>query len=196
MVLSIVKGDGGELRVESKPGQGTLFEIFLPASKKTPSKTPVPTEAKTRGGQECILLAEDEDVIREMAQIGLEAKGYKVFSAPDGAAALSTYREHQEEIDLVIADMVMPRVSGPELFAHIKEINPDVRVIVSSGYSHNQEGERMLRHGCLGYLQKPYERRGAQPARPLGARLRVVKPINWRVRGSAAQTGPGPRCAW
>jgi signal transduction histidine kinase/ActR/RegA family two-component response regulator len=156
MVLNIVKGAGGELRVESKPGQGTVFEIFLPASKLTPSKTPVPTEAKTRGGQECILLAEDEDVIREMAQIGLEAKGYKVFSAPDGAAALSTYREHQEEIDLVIADMVMPRVSGPELFAHIKEINPDVRVIVSSGYSHDQEGERMLRHGCLGYLQKPY----------------------------------------
>ena len=156
MVLSIVKGAGGELRVESQPGQGTLFEIFLPASKKTPSKTPVPTEAKTRGGHECILLAEDEDVIREMAQIGLEAKGYKVLSAPDGAVALSTYREHQEEIDLVIADMVMPRVSGPELFAHIKEINPDVRVIVSSGYSHDQEGERMLRHGCLGYLQKPY----------------------------------------
>ena len=156
MVLSIVKGAGGELRVESKPGQGTLFEVFLPAFQKTPSKTLVPTEAKTRGGQECILLAEDEDVIREMAQIGLEAKGYKVLSAPDGAAALSTYREHQKEIDLVIADMAMPQVSGPELFAHIKEINPDVRVIVSSGYSHDQEGERMLRHGCLGYLQKPY----------------------------------------
>jgi len=91
-----------------------------------------------------------------MAQIGLESKGYKVFSAADGAAALSTYREHQTEIDLVIADMVMPRISGPELFARIKEINPDVRVVVSSGYSHDQEGERMLRHGCLGYLQKPY----------------------------------------
>jgi len=156
MVLSIVKGASGELRVESDLGKGTLFEIFLPASKKVLTAAAVPLPATARGGHEGILLAEDEEVIREMAQIGLESKGYKVFSAPDGAAALSTYREHQEEINLVIADMMMPRVSGPELFARIKEINPDVRVIVSSGYSHDQEGQRMLRHGCLGYLQKPY----------------------------------------
>lgn len=156
MVLSIVKGFQGEIRVESHPGQGTLFEILLPASKKTLTAAPIQTPTVVRGGHECILIAEDEEVIREMAQLGLESKGYKVLSAPDGARALSTYREHQEEIDLVVADMVMPQISGPELFARIKEINPGVRVIVSSGYSHDQEGERMLRHGCLGYLQKPY----------------------------------------
>jgi DNA-binding NtrC family response regulator len=88
--------------------------------------------------------------------MGLESKGYTVLTAPDGATALSTFRERQDDIDLVIADMVMPRISGPELFASMKEINPDVRVIVSSGYSHDQEGKRMLQHGCLGYLQKPY----------------------------------------
>ncbi len=156
LVLSIVKGFGGEIRVESQPGLGTLFEIFLPATKKALTPVPVQPTAVARGGQECILLAEDEEVIREMAQIGLEAKGYRVLSAPDGASALSMYRERQQDIDLVIADMVMPRMSGSELFAHMKEINPTVRVIVSSGYSHDQEGQRMLRHGCLGYLQKPY----------------------------------------
>jgi signal transduction histidine kinase/CheY-like chemotaxis protein len=156
MVLSIVKAFGGEIRVDSQIEQGTVFEIFLPSSKKTMTATAVPLETAARGGHECILLAEDEEVIREMAQIGLESKGYRVLSAPDGAAALSTYRDHQTEIDLVIADMVMPRMSGPELFSRIKEINPDVRVVVSSGYSHDQEGQRMLRHGCLGYLQKPY----------------------------------------
>jgi two-component system, cell cycle sensor histidine kinase and response regulator CckA len=156
LVLSIVKGFGGEIRVESQPGLGTLFEIFLPATKKALTVVPAQPPAAARGGRECILLAEDEEVIREMAQIGLEAKGYKVFSAPDGASALSMYREHQKDIDLVIADMVMPRMSGSELFARMKEINPAVRVIVSSGYSHDQEGQRMLRHGCLGYLQKPY----------------------------------------
>ncbi len=156
LVLSIVKGFGGEIRVESEPKMGTLFEIFLPATKKALTAAPVQPPAVARGGQECILLAEDEDVIREMAQLGLESKGYKVLSAPDGASALSMYRERQKDIDLVIADMVMPRMSGSELFAHIKEINPSVRVIVSSGYSHDQEGQRMLRHGCLGYLQKPY----------------------------------------
>jgi signal transduction histidine kinase/ActR/RegA family two-component response regulator len=156
MVLSIVKGFGGEIRADSHPGKGTLFEIFIPASRKAPVTATTPKPVVARGGHECILLAEDEEVIREMAQIGLESKGYKVLSAPDGAAALSTYRACQDEIDLVIADMVMPRISGPELFASMKEINPSVRVIVSSGYSHDQEGERMLRHGCLGYLQKPY----------------------------------------
>jgi signal transduction histidine kinase/ActR/RegA family two-component response regulator len=156
MVFSIVKGLGGEIRVDSHPGKGTLFEIFIPASKKAPAVAPTSQAVVARGGHECILLAEDEEVIREMAQIGLESKGYKVLSAPDGASALSTYRERRDEIDLVVADMVMPRISGPELFASMKEINPSVRVIVSSGYSHDQEGERMLRHGCLGYLQKPY----------------------------------------
>ena len=156
LVLTIVKGFGGEIRVESQPGMGTLFEIFLPATKKALAAAPAPSPAIARGGHECILLAEDEEVIREMAQIGLESKGYKVFSAPDGASALSTYRERQKDIDVVIVDMVMPQMSGSELFARMKEINPEVRVIVSSGYSHDQEGQRMLRHGCLGYLQKPY----------------------------------------
>ena len=156
LVLSIIKNFGGEIRVESHAGQGTLFEIFLPATKKALPPAPAAAPAIARGGHEGILLAEDEEVIREMAQIGLESKGYKVFAAADGAAATSIYREHGKEIDLVVADMVMPRMSGPELFAQLKEMNPGVRVIVSSGYSHDQEGERMLRHGCLGYLQKPY----------------------------------------
>jgi CheY-like chemotaxis protein len=156
LAMSIIKGFCGEIRVESKPGQGTLFEIFLPASDKMLSATPTAVTTVARGGHECILLAEDEEVIREMAQIGLESKGYKVFPAADGAAATSIYREHAKEIDLVVADMVMPRMSGPELFAQLKEMNPGVRVIVSSGYSHDQEGQRMLRYGCLGYLQKPY----------------------------------------
>jgi DNA-binding NtrC family response regulator len=133
-----------------------LFQVFLPASQKELTALPDKTLGPIRGGKECILLAEDEEVIREMSQMGLESKGYTVLTAPDGATALSTFRERQDDIDLVIADMVMPVISGPELFQRIKEIDPGVRVIVSSGYSHDQEGRRMLRHGCLGYLQKPY----------------------------------------
>ncbi len=156
LVMNIVKSFGGEIHVESQPRQGTMFEIFLPASRKAPASAPSQPETTTRGGHECILLAEDEEIIRDMAQLGLESKGYTVLTAPDGATALSTFRQRQEEIDLVIADMVMPCIGGPELFARMKEIDPGVRVIVSSGYSHDQEGRRMLRHGCLGYLQKPY----------------------------------------
>ena len=156
MVQNIVRSFGGELHIESEVGQGTLFEVYLPATTKPlPEAQPLnPTEA--RGGRECVLLAEDEDVIREMAQLGLEAKGYRVIAANDGATALAAYREKWKNIDIVVADMVMPCIGGPELFARMKEVNPAVRVIVSSGYSHDQEGQRMLKHGCLGFLQKPY----------------------------------------
>jgi signal transduction histidine kinase/CheY-like chemotaxis protein len=156
LVMNIVKSFGGEIHVESQPRQGTTFEVFLPASRKVPASAPSQPPATARGGHECILLAEDEDVIRDMAQLGLESIGYTVLTAPDGATALSTFRERRDDIDLVIADMVMPCIGGPELFARMKEIDPGVRVIVSSGFSHDQEGRRMLRHGCLGYLQKPY----------------------------------------
>jgi nitrogen-specific signal transduction histidine kinase/ActR/RegA family two-component response regulator len=156
LVQSIVKSFGGEIRVESALGKGTLFEVYLPASAKALPATTKSEEQTARGGHETILIAEDEEVIREMAQLGLESKGYQVITAPDGASALSRYRERWQDIDLVVADMVMPRMNGAELFAKMKEINPHVRVVVSSGYSHDLEGQRMLQHGCLGYLQKPY----------------------------------------
>lgn len=156
VVKNVVQSFGGEIRVESTVGNGTLFEVYLPATDKPLAASPVQQEVVARGGGECLLLAEDEEVIREMAQLGLEAKGYKVLIAADGIAALSRYREEWEQIDLIIADMVMPRMGGPELIACMKEINPNVRVIVSSGFSHDLEGQRMLQHGCLGYLQKPY----------------------------------------
>ncbi|MEI6083756.1 MAG: response regulator [Verrucomicrobiota bacterium] len=157
LILNIVHNLGGEIRVDSKVGIGTAFEVYLPASTKPlPAAAPA-TTASSRGGGECILLAEDEEVIREMAQLTLEAKGYKVLAAADGAAALARYREYHDKIDIVVADMAMPRLSGSELFDRMKQINPGVRVIVSSGYCHDQEGQRMLAQGCLGFLQKPYD---------------------------------------
>ncbi len=157
LVQSIVKSFHGEIRVESAIGKGTLFEVYLPATNKPlPPVEKSAAPAAARGGKEFLLIAEDEEVIREMAQLSLESKGYKVIAASDGASALARYREQWRDIDLVIADMVMPRMNGPELFARMKEINPNVRVIVSSGYSHDQEGRRMLKHGCLGFIQKPY----------------------------------------
>jgi signal transduction histidine kinase len=156
LILSIVRNFSGEIRVESTANVGTLFEVYLPVTTKPLPAAAAQASDDARGGQECILLAEDEEIIREMAQLGLESMGYRVIAATDGAAALSRYREQWENIDLVVADMAMPRMSGSELFARMKEINPGVRVIVSSGYSHDQEGQRMLQHGCLGFLQKPY----------------------------------------
>lgn len=156
MVMSIVKSFGGHIHVSSAPGKGTQFDIYLPATDKPLVSTQVASSSPVQGGTETILLAEDEDIIREMAKITLEAKGYRVLTAPDGAAAITIYREHWRGISLVIADMIMPRMSGPELIVALREINPAARVIVSSGFSHDQEGRKMLEHGCLAYLQKPY----------------------------------------
>lgn len=156
LVMSIVKAANGAIRVDSAPGKGTLFEVYLPATTKPLPVAATAAEVKPQRGTECILLAEDEDIIREMAQMALEDVGYKVIAAADGAAALTRYRRDWPTIALVIADMVMPHMSGPELLAKIKEINPEARVIVSSGHSQDLEGQRMLQHGCLAYLQKPY----------------------------------------
>jgi signal transduction histidine kinase/CheY-like chemotaxis protein len=156
VVLSVVRTAGGDIRVISEPGKGALFEVYLPVTTKPLPVEETASPARSRGGAECVLLVEDEDIIREMAQLGLESKGYQVLTAPNGAAALNLYRQQWQEIEIVVIDMVMPQMSGAELFAAMKAINPGVRVIVSSGYSHDQEGKRMLEHGCLGFLQKPY----------------------------------------
>ena len=168
VVRSIVRSFGGEIRVVSAVGRGALFEVYLPATTKPLPAPPPPPPAKARGGHECILLAEDEDVIREMAQLELEARGYRVIAAVDGQAALERYQQDWSNIDLAVVDMVMPRLSGPELFARMKAINPGVRVVVSSGYSHDLEGQRMLEQGCLGFLQKPYS------AEALATNIRAV----------------------
>lgn len=157
LVQNIVQNAGGEILVESAPGHGALFEVFLPVSSKPLPAAGKPLAAEARGGCERILLAEDEDVIREMTALALESRGYTVITAPDGATALALYERDWKNIDLVIADMVMPHLSGVELLTRLKEINPAVRVIVSSGFSHELEGQQMLQSGCLGYLQKPYD---------------------------------------
>ena len=157
LVQNIVRNVGGDVLVDSTPGQGALFEVFLPVTSKSLPALGAAQPREARGGQERILLAEDEDVIREMTQLALSSRGYTVLSAADGSSALALYQQHWREIDLVIADMVMPGLSGIDLLTRMKEINPDVRVIVSSGYSREMEGRHMLQYGCLGYLQKPYD---------------------------------------
>jgi len=163
LVQNIIQNAGGDITVDSTPSHGALFEVFLPASAKPlPAASAAPVSETRDGGGERILLAEDEEVIREMTQLALESHGYTVTAASDGVTALALYQQHWKEIDLVIADMVMPRLSGMDLLARMKEINPNVRVIVSSGFSRELEGQHMLQYGCLGYLQKPYDTQALQ----------------------------------
>jgi PAS domain S-box-containing protein len=155
VVYGIVKGHNGAISVSSEPGRGTTFSIHLPASEKAvPLPSPVPAE--TVGGRETILLVDDEKEVAEVAGDLLEVLGYRVCTVGSGREALSVYRVRGQQIDLVILDMVMPGLSGEETFAGLREINPQVKVILSSGYSIDGSARNIMEQGCNGFLQKPY----------------------------------------
>ncbi len=135
-VYGIVKQHNGFIQVESEPGQGSTFRIFLPVD-ETPAAgeflTPVFDDLPVRGGTETILLADDHDGICEMAQSVLTAKGYHVLRAHDGEEAVEVFTANRDRISLVLVDVIMPRRSGPEVFAAIKALNPGVSVRLCNG---------------------------------------------------------------
>jgi CheY-like chemotaxis protein len=107
-------------------------------------------------GQGRILLVDDEEMVREAAQNLLKHLGYDVYTCSDGAEAVGFYSEHQNEIDLVIMDMIMPVMNGMDAFIKLKKINPKVKVLISSGFSAGRESNELFKLGLKGYLGKPY----------------------------------------
>ena len=157
-VYGIVKQHKGFMKVESKVGQGTTFEVFLPHS-ETQSVAPVPivTVATPARGTETILLVEDEDTIREMAKVFLESHGYRVLEASNGPEALAIWNLDQARVDLLLTDLVMPHgVSGQALAEQLQGDRPNLKVIYSSGYSCDLFGENSFLNPDTNFLQKPY----------------------------------------
>lgn len=151
----IIKGHGGMINVYSERGHGTTFNIYLPASdRQFPSEAEAHTEIQA--GYETILLVDDENIIVEVTQEILEELGYQVLIAHNGEEAVEIYQENKEKIDLVILDMIMPGIGGGEVFDRLKEMNPEVKVILSSGYSINGEAMDILERGVRLFLQKPF----------------------------------------
>jgi len=151
----IIKGHCGYIDVESKKGHGTTFNVYLPASSKKVRKVVKAAERVTKGTGTA-LLVDDEDVVLEVGQDLLETMGYRVLTAKDGKEAVKAYRKNRDEIDIIVLDMVMPNMSGGEAYDHIKKINPDVKVLLSSGYSIGGEATEILNRGCNGFMQKPF----------------------------------------
>jgi PAS domain S-box-containing protein len=151
----IIKGHGGYIDADSKKGHGTTFSIYLPASEREFPKPPGTAEPFVRG-TETILLVDDEEVILEVGQELFEVMGYRVLLARDGKEAVEVYRKNQDEIDIVLLDMVMPTMGGGEAYDRMKEINPDIKVLLSSGYSIDGEATEILERGCNGFIQKPF----------------------------------------
>ncbi|MBU1234209.1 MAG: PAS domain S-box protein, partial [Proteobacteria bacterium] len=151
----IIKGHGGYIEVESKEGQGTTFTIYLSASEKIIQEL-VKTAIQITKGTGTVLLVEDEQVVLEVGQELLKAIGYQVLTAKDGKEALEVYRANKEEIDIIVLDMIMPNMGGGEAYDHLKKINPDVKVLLASGYSIDGEANEILKRGCSGFIQKPF----------------------------------------
>ena len=155
-VYGIIKGHHGIINVYSETGHGTTFTIYLPASEKEILKEETPKDEITRG-TETILLIDDEQMVMEVNQELLESMGYKVYVAGSGQEGIAVYMEKKDKIDLVILDMIMPGISGSETFDRLRKINPNIKVLLSSGYSLNGEAKHIMDRGCNGFLQKPFK---------------------------------------
>jgi len=151
----IIKGHDGYIDVESKKGEGTTFSVYLPASEKT-AKDAVDLPKMVVKGTETVLLIDDEENLLDVGRELLKTMGYKVFSARDGREALEVYKKNKDKTDIIILDMIMPNLSGGRVYDELKEINPDVKVLLSSGYSIDGQAADILQRGCNGFIQKPF----------------------------------------
>jgi len=157
-VYGIIKNHGGIIGVYSEKGQGTNFNIYLPASdREITSENELP-ESPLKG-TETILLVDDEEKIIDVGERTLRKMGYQVLSARNGKEAIAHYEKNQSKIDIVVLDMIMPEMGGGETYDRLKAINPDVKVILSSGYSVNGQAAEILKRGCDGFIQKPFKMR-------------------------------------
>jgi CheY-like chemotaxis protein len=156
-VYGTIRNHLGSILVESVEGKGTRFDVYLPLQA-------TPYEPGATSGQRCIrgtgnlLLIDDEIICRELARDLLQDLGYNVITFEDGASALTYYRSNWQRTDLVILDMVMPKMNGRQTYQAMKEINPEVRAILSSGYTINGEAQAILDEGVLAFVGKPFEK--------------------------------------
>jgi PAS domain S-box-containing protein len=151
----IIKNHNGIIRVYSEKGNGTTFNIYLPASdEQLAEDTLVNSEMLT--GREKILLVDDEESTIQVEELMLKKLGYTVLPALSGREALKLYEDNMLELDLVALDMIMPEMNGKDTYEALKRINPNVKVLLVSGYSLNKQIEELMERGCNGFIQKPF----------------------------------------
>ncbi|HXG01056.1 MAG TPA: ATP-binding protein, partial [Bacteroidota bacterium] len=158
VVYGIVESHAGFVDVTSVPGEGSTFTVFLPA--RDPADESVEEKVGLSevlpGGNETVLIIEDEEQLRELAEAILTAHGYTVLTAADGEEGVALYSQRQHEIDLVFSDLGLPRLSGYDVFRRLLQINPFVRFVMTSGYMDPEQKAEILALGARSVLQKPY----------------------------------------
>jgi CheY-like chemotaxis protein len=154
-VYGIVKNHEGFINVSSQIGKGTRFQVYLPATEKKVPEQHRPPETLLKG-KETVLLIDDEDMVLDVGARMLNGLGYDVITANNGMEALEIYEKNQDNIDVIVLDMVMPKMNGGDTFDRIKEINPAAKVLLSSGFSIDGQAAEILDRGCNGFIQKPF----------------------------------------
>jgi len=154
-VYGIIKNHNGHITCASQPEKGTTFTLYLPVTDK--EIVIEENETKIIKGNETILLVDDEEYVRDVAKRQLQKLGYKAVTASDGMEAIDIYKKKKKKIDLVLLDMVMPNLAGKETYRELKNINPDIKVVLISGFSQNDKATQTLKEGALAFIQKPFK---------------------------------------
>jgi CheY-like chemotaxis protein len=154
-VYGIVKQSGGHILVDSAPARGTRFSIGLPRIGAVEDARAAPAPPAHNGAGETILLVEDQDALRAVLGEMLTGLGYRVFAAEDGEAAIALAQEHRGEIHLVLSDVVMPKLSGPEMASRLAQVRPGIKVLFMSGYTSDVLARQTSALSGLPLLEKP-----------------------------------------
>jgi CheY-like chemotaxis protein len=154
-VYGIVRQSGGHIWLYSEPGEGTTFKIYFPMVTERLTELDVPPIVAA-GGTETVLLVEDEEVVRELTQVILERSGYRLLVAPTASEALALAESHGGKIDILVSDVIMPGLSGPELARRVREMRPDIKTLFMSGYTEELVNADGRLDGMDGFLSKPF----------------------------------------
>jgi PAS domain S-box-containing protein len=156
VVHGIVEQHGGCISCESISGRGATFTIYLPVA-QTGEPESISVKAERLGGKETILLVDDEEYVRDLATRFLGLAGYRVISANDGLMALDLYKREKGKVSLVILDLIMPKMGGKQCLEELLKIDPGMKALVASGYTHNENKEDLIRAGAKGLVGKPFQ---------------------------------------
>ncbi len=156
-VYGIIKNHGGLINVYSEKKIGTTFNVYLPSTDQAPDENKASIKPlQVKGGTETILLVDDETMIINVGGLMLKKMGYQVLTANSGSEALKIYKSRKDEIALILLDLIMPGMNGVQTYDRLKLIDADVQVLLSSGYSMNEDVDNLLKKGCKGFIQKPF----------------------------------------